>query len=93
MPPENPFYFKNIEGFYYGWQKPENACERFGWEIDDFKFTLEPAEEFKEFLLGMFIPQYGDMAYKRQVLKTKRGKFNDPVNTYFDQLTYFAYSR
>lgn len=56
-------------------------------------FTLEPEEEFKEFLLGMFIPQYGDMVYKRQVLKTKRGTFNDPVNTYFEQLTFFAYSR
>ena len=92
-PPESPYYFRDIEGFYYGWKNPEAAVERFGWSLKDFKFTLEPNKDFKKLMDGIFIPQYGDMVYKRQVHKTKRGTLIDPVNLYFEQLTYYAYSR
>lgn len=31
-PVTSPFYFRNIEGFYYGYQDPAKCYERFGWK-------------------------------------------------------------
>ena len=40
--PTSPLYFKNIEGFYYGFQNPSTCFKRFGWQRSDFEFAIKP---------------------------------------------------
>ena len=69
-PPTSPTYFKNIEGFYYGWIDPEPVYERFEWSAGDFDFAMKPPEELLELVVGLKIPEYGDMNYEKQVIET-----------------------
>lgn len=70
--PNSPFWFKNIEGFYYAYQDPRKCYERFGWEAGDFEFTMKPDDaELLELMKGLHIPQYGDVNFVRGVIKTR----------------------
>jgi hypothetical protein len=63
--PTSPTYFKNIEGFYYGYKDTAACYERFGWEEGDFEFCMKPADEYMELCKGLHIPQYGDVNFER----------------------------
>lgn len=64
-PPTSPYYFKPIEGFYYGYLNPESCYGRFEWTKGDFDYTLKPAPEFLDLMNGLHIPVYGDIKYER----------------------------
>lgn len=92
-PFNSPLYYKNIEGFYYGYQDPEECCKRFGWKSSEFKFALKPTQRLHELVKNMHVPLYGDVDYERKILATKRGNSLDPADLYVQQLSYFSLSR
>ena len=80
--PTSPFYFKNIEGFYYGWIDPEPYYQRFDRSADEFDFVMNTPKELLKLVEELKIPQYGDMNYDKQVIKTTQGAIVDPVDLY-----------
>ena len=57
--------------------------KRFGWTQADFRQVLNPSVEFQELLKGLFIPNYGNTDYVRQVPQTNMVEFRDPVDNYY----------